>query len=85
MPQKVFLNMLSDYLKLVYPILPLVYQPTFHAHLDSEAYTSDPAFLRLCVSLCGVTVASIPRSIDTYGFGKHVSPGNGGPSMPYGC
>ncbi|PVI06081.1 hypothetical protein DM02DRAFT_610044 [Periconia macrospinosa] len=62
-----FLSIIEDYLQLVYPVLPLVHRPTFHASVQNNAYASDPAFFRLCLAICAVTVASLPRKFHEYG------------------
>jgi len=67
----VFRAILNDYLDLVYPLIPLVHRPSFRALVDANAYTEDPAFFRLCLAVCAVTVASIPRKFDEYGLGKY--------------
>jgi hypothetical protein len=66
-----FHAILRDYLDLVYPLIPLVHRPNFRALVDANAYTSDPTFFRLCLAICAVTVASIPRKFDQYGQGRY--------------
>lgn len=61
----VFSILITDYLEMVYPLLPLIHRPTFLAQLSAQSYMSDPAFFRLCIALCAVTVASIPRKFET--------------------
>lgn len=51
-------GMFDDY---VYPLFPLVHQPSVHEMLDAGAYNSDPAFLRRCLAICAITVASAPN------------------------
>ncbi|KAF2107871.1 glycosyl hydrolase family 3 C-terminal domain-containing protein [Lophiotrema nucula] len=65
-PRHVFLDIIRDYLEMVYPVLPLVHRPSFCNLLENQAYADDPAFFRLCIPLCAVTVASIPRKFEIY-------------------
>ena len=74
-PRTVFLNIIDDYLEMVYPLLPLVHLPTFRSLLEANAYATDPAFFRLCLALSAVTVASIPRKFDTYGGSRYADVG----------
>lgn len=39
--------------------------------MDSNTYLSDPAFFRLCLAFCAVTVASIPRKFEEYDLDKY--------------
>jgi hypothetical protein len=51
-------GMFDDY---VYPLFPLVHQPSIHEMLETGAYNDNPAFLRRCLALCAITVASAPN------------------------
>ncbi|KAF2000123.1 hypothetical protein P154DRAFT_492723 [Amniculicola lignicola CBS 123094] len=64
--RNIFLNILDDYLEMVYPLLPLIHRPQFRARLEIDTYTKDSGFFRLCIALCAVTVASLPRKFDSY-------------------
>lgn len=66
-PEPAFLAILDDFIRRVYPVLPLIHIPSFTESLSRRDFETDPAFFRLCVSLCAVTVASIPRKIASYG------------------
>ena len=66
-PEPAFFAILDDFVRRVYPVLPLIHVPSFTANLSHRAFETDPAFFRLCISLCAVTVASIPRKILSYG------------------
>ncbi|KAF2795946.1 hypothetical protein K505DRAFT_301266 [Melanomma pulvis-pyrius CBS 109.77] len=70
-PRDTFLVIIEDYLDMVYPLLPLIHRPSFRALLDANAYATDPAFFRLCLALCAVAVASVPRKFDIYGGGRY--------------
>jgi hypothetical protein len=71
----IFHTIINDFLDLVYPVLPLVHRPNFRSRIQQNAYISDAAFLRLCLALCAVTVASIPRKFAEYGAGRYVDVG----------
>lgn len=59
-------TIIADYLDHVYPILPLIHIPSFTAAFQARLYNTDAAFFRLCVTLCAVTAASIPRRFESY-------------------
>ncbi|KAH7389277.1 hypothetical protein DE146DRAFT_758589 [Phaeosphaeria sp. MPI-PUGE-AT-0046c] len=71
----IFRAILDDFLDLVYPLIPLVHRPTFRNLVDDKAYTKDPGFLRLCLAVCAVTVASIPRKFGEYGLDRYTNIG----------
>ena len=71
----IFHIIINDFLDLVYPVLPLVHRPSFRNRLQRNAYISDAAFTRLCLALCAVTVASIPRKFGEYGAGRYANVG----------
>lgn len=70
-PRDVFLAIIDDYLDLVWPLLPLVHRPSFASSLSTHSYATDPASFRLCITLCAVTVASIPRKFEQYGGSRY--------------
>lgn len=74
-PRNVFLDIIADYLEMVFPLLPLIHRPSFNVLLEAQAYTSDPAFFRLGIALCAVTVASIPRKFESYGGSRYTDVG----------
>ncbi|KAF1959491.1 hypothetical protein CC80DRAFT_489621 [Byssothecium circinans] len=74
-PKAAFGAIIDDYLQLVFPLLPLVHRPSFRASIEAAAYTADPAFFRLCLAVCAVTVASIPRKFEEYGREKYADVG----------
>ncbi|CAK7226909.1 hypothetical protein SCUCBS95973_006359 [Sporothrix curviconia] len=66
-PEAVFRTILDEFTARVYPVIPLVHIPSFTAQLQARDFATDPAFYRLCMGLCAVTVASIPRNGGSYG------------------
>jgi len=73
-PQEIFDMILEDYLELIYPITPIVHRPSFRQLVVDRQYETDPALLRLCLSLCAMTISSMHRKIEIYGFGFYASP-----------
>lgn len=65
-PEPIFHTILTDFFARIYPLVPLVHRPTFNHKLSLRAYETEPAFYRLCISLCAVTVASLPRNFASY-------------------
>lgn len=66
-PEAVLRIILDEYVNRVYPVIPLVHLPTFSSRLHAREFATDPVFFRLCMAICAVTVASIPRNGGTYG------------------
>lgn len=71
----VFQAILNDFLDLVYPLIPLVHPPGFRKLANDKAYNNDPAFFRICLAICAITVASIPRKFAEYGLNRYTSVG----------
>jgi hypothetical protein len=65
-PSETFAEIASDFLELVYPLLPLIHRPWFRSRLAQNWHVSSPSFLRLCLSIAAVTVASLPRKFVAY-------------------
>ncbi|RDW95118.1 hypothetical protein BP5796_00881 [Coleophoma crateriformis] len=68
-PAETFQTIVYDFLDCMYPIAPVLHQPSFRKRLAAKEYEIDPIFFRLCISVCAFTVASLPRRISLYGFG----------------
>lgn len=75
MPLMVFRIVINHYLDFMYPVLPVVHVPTFQRRLSARDYEHDPIFLRLCLSICAVTVSSIPRKMSVFGFDHYEDSG----------
>ncbi|KAM5368725.1 hypothetical protein ACJZ2D_009391 [Fusarium nematophilum] len=67
LPEPVFQAVINDFLFRVYPLVPFIHMPRFKAQLAARNFETDPAFFRLCVALCAITVASLPRNLAMYG------------------
>ncbi|KAH6955800.1 hypothetical protein BKA56DRAFT_503054 [Ilyonectria sp. MPI-CAGE-AT-0026] len=65
-PESILNIIMDDFFERVYPVFPLVHEPTFRVAFTRRCYNTDPAFFRLCVSLSALTVASIPRKLTVY-------------------
>lgn len=76
LPRHVFHAILDDYVNRVYPVLPLVHVPTFRSLLATGAFDTDPGFLRLCIALCAVTIASIPKDMARHGLTWYADAGD---------
>ncbi|RSL44771.1 hypothetical protein CEP54_014553 [Fusarium duplospermum] len=68
LPEPVFLTVIDDFLFRVYPLVPFIHLPRFRAQLAGRDFETEPAFFRLCVALCAITVASLPRKLSSYGI-----------------
>lgn len=71
-------RIVRNYLDLVYPLLPLVHRRTFCAQFEAsiaDVTEHDPAFFRLCLALCAVTVASLPKNFNEYSRGRYAAIG----------
>lgn len=73
-PHHIFITIFEDYLQYIYPITPIIHRPSFMSKVASRQHESDPAFLRLCLSLCAMTVSSIHRRVGRYGFDYYETP-----------
>ncbi|KIW12745.1 hypothetical protein PV08_07931 [Exophiala spinifera] len=65
-PRSLVLYILSDYLKYVYPLLPVVHRPTFEINLNDNRDQFDEEFFSLIISLCAATVALLPSRFQSY-------------------
>lgn len=65
-PRHTFRALIAEFLTRVYPLLPLVHVPEFSLRFEAGDYDRDPRFFRLCIAICAVTMASIPRQVETY-------------------
>ncbi|VUC27029.1 unnamed protein product [Clonostachys rosea] len=75
LPEPVFLAVLDDYLHRVYPLLPYIHVPTFTSRLAARDFERDQLFFQLCLALCAATIASIPRTLDSYGITSYSDTG----------
>lgn len=64
--------MLEDFLKCLYPLIPIVHRPTFRHSLATNQDSEDPDFLGLIMSLCAAVVGVIPSKFNEYR--KHEPP-----------
>ncbi|KAG7112374.1 hypothetical protein HYQ45_006850 [Verticillium longisporum] len=74
-PEYTLKMIIDDFFDRVYPVLPIVHVATYQAAFDARRYETDPVFLRLTISLCAATVASIPRRITVYGSSLYADVG----------
>ncbi|EEY15252.1 predicted protein [Verticillium alfalfae VaMs.102] len=74
-PEYTLKIIIDDFFDRVYPVLPIVHVATYQAAFCARRYETDPVFLRLTISLCAATVASIPRRITVYGSSLYADVG----------
>ncbi|RKL33526.1 hypothetical protein BFJ72_g10042 [Fusarium proliferatum] len=65
-PRELVRFILGDYVTYVYPLIPVIHQPTFQLDFDSDRDMHDVDFLALIISLCAVTVSLLPSRFKTY-------------------
>ncbi len=70
-PLSIFETIIEDYYSDIYPIAPIVHVPSFKQRILTCQHITDPEFLRLCLSLCAMTIASLPKKLPIYGFGHY--------------
>lgn len=58
--------LMTDYLDLVYPLVPVVHRPNFRHDLANNRDITDPDFFALIVSLCALTVGLLPSRFRDY-------------------
>ncbi|PVH84989.1 hypothetical protein DL98DRAFT_62467 [Cadophora sp. DSE1049] len=72
-PIHIFHAIIEDFLQNLYPIAPLIHVPAFSSQVQECLYQTDSNFLRLCLSLCAMTIASLPRKASIYRFEHYAS------------
>jgi hypothetical protein len=66
---RVLLNrILGDYLEVIYPLIPVVYGPSFRQDLARDKDLYDKNFLVLVICLCVTTVGIVPSRFREYQF-----------------
>lgn len=60
------MEIFSDFLELVYPVVPLVHIPTIKEQVARHEFASKQPLLRQCIAIAAVTVASLPRKLGWY-------------------
>ncbi|KAJ1322878.1 RNA polymerase II-specific transcription factor-like protein [Microdochium nivale] len=66
LPRELVRLVLDDYVRYVYPLLPVVHYPSFAADLNDGRDGRDGDFLALVVSLCAATVGLLPSRLAAY-------------------
>jgi len=56
----------QDYLKYLYPVIPVVYIPSFLADLKEDRHACDASALCLLISLCALVGSMLPRRFCSY-------------------
>ncbi|KAH8881963.1 hypothetical protein GQ53DRAFT_464974 [Thozetella sp. PMI_491] len=58
--------MVTDYLYLIYPLIPILHRPSFHADLAASRDLDDPEFLSLLIGIAALTVGLLPSRFHSY-------------------
>ena len=62
-------TIISDFMDFLYPVVPIIHRPTFQQSLHDKLHLSSPSFIRVCLSIAAITVASMPRKFPAYASG----------------
>ncbi|KAI5200585.1 hypothetical protein E4T39_05714 [Aureobasidium subglaciale] len=63
-----FKRIMSDYLDLIYPVVPVVHRPSFRRDLARERDSYDSDFFLLMVGICALTLAICSSKFEQYRF-----------------
>lgn len=74
-PEETFRAIISEFLDRTFPVLPVIHLPEFVAKFEAREYETNPRFFRLCIALCAVTMATMPRQIEVYGCNMYRNSG----------
>jgi hypothetical protein len=58
--------MIQDWMKLLYPLTPVVHLPSFLADLEAGKETNDPIFFSIVASMCAALVSTVSSSFNKY-------------------
>lgn len=72
-PHTTFSEIITDFLELVYPVLPIIHRPSFQHLYETDEHVRSPSFMRLCLSVAAATIASLPRKLCAYSQGTTYS------------
>lgn len=64
--RSLFKAMLGDYLRYLYPSIPVVHRPSFRRDALQDRDMFDNNFLGLTIAICAVLVATMPRKFKEY-------------------
>ncbi|ORY58867.1 uncharacterized protein BCR38DRAFT_70978 [Pseudomassariella vexata] len=64
--RRLFKRILRDYIRFIYPLIPVVHRPSFRNDLDQDRDLHDDVFLGLAFALCAVVVGIMPSRFDSY-------------------
>lgn len=65
-PRELLISIMMDYTERIYPLVPIVHLPTFHADLAANRDINDLDFLCLIIALSALTVGLLPSRFDAY-------------------
>lgn len=61
----------DDYLRYIYPLIPIVHRPTFIRDVQNNRQSTDKDFSRLLVAMAAAIVALLPSRFHTYKSHSH--------------
>ncbi|EWC46558.1 hypothetical protein DRE_04281 [Drechslerella stenobrocha 248] len=71
LPRETLRLLLKDFFFYIYPLNPIVHEPSFTADFNAERDKSDPMFLSLIFAMCTITIISFPRKLQSYCQGRY--------------
>ncbi|KAF3939293.1 hypothetical protein ABW19_dt0200215 [Dactylella cylindrospora] len=71
LPRDVLRLLLKDFFYYIYPLNPIVHEPSFTKDFNERRDKSDPMFLSLIFAMCTVTIISFPRKLQSYCQGRY--------------
>ncbi|RVD82572.1 uncharacterized protein DFL_006994 [Arthrobotrys flagrans] len=71
LPRDVLRLLLKDFFYYIYPLNPIVHEPSFTSDFNARRDKSDPMFLSLIFAMCTVTIISFPRKLQSYCQGRY--------------
>ncbi|KUJ16498.1 uncharacterized protein LY89DRAFT_84873 [Mollisia scopiformis] len=72
-PMTTFHSIIEEFLENLYSIAPLIHVPSFNSQVSECLYLKDARFLCLCLSICAMTISSLPRKASIYLPGHYQS------------
>lgn len=60
------MSIMTDFSERIYPLIPIIHLPTFHADLVANRDVNDLDFLCLIIALSALTVGLLPSRFDAY-------------------
>ncbi|KAK6359736.1 hypothetical protein TWF696_000876 [Orbilia brochopaga] len=71
LPRDVLRLLLKDFFYYIYPLNPIVHEPSFTTDFNNNRDKVDPMFLSLIFAMCTITIISFPRKVQSYCQGQY--------------